>query len=145
MPKGVYERKPGQVRLGARRRIVVQCKSCDVLFEAPASSKRKFCSRNCNVNHYKGANHPLYRTGKIENGYSFSGSKADHRTVAERALGRSLKSDEVVHHVDGNKLNNQPPNLIVMTRAAHQKLHADMSLLYARMVAGKKYWETLVR
>ena len=31
-----------------------------------------------------------------------------HRTVAERMLNRKLKPGEVVHHIDGNKRNNNP-------------------------------------
>lgn len=33
--------------------------------------------------------------------------------VAERMLGRKLKPGEVVHHIDGNKRNNAPENLMV--------------------------------
>ena len=34
-----------------------------------------------------------------------------HRWVAEKKIGRKLKSKEVVHHIDGNPLNNSPNNL----------------------------------
>ena len=37
-----------------------------------------------------------------------------HRWAAEQKLGRKLKDGEVVHHRDGNKLNNLPNNLYVM-------------------------------
>lgn len=53
-----------------------------------------------------------------DNGYA-----AEHRVVASKKIGRPLRSDEVVHHRDGNKSNNAPKNLQVMTRSNHAKLH----------------------
>jgi len=50
-----------------------------------------------------------------------------HRVVAEQGLGRKLKRNEVVHHLDGNKLNNDPDNLIVMTRQEHSRLHGKLN------------------
>ncbi len=46
-----------------------------------------------------------------------------HRVVAERKLGRPLKAGEIVHHIDGNKRNNDPDNLMVMTQSEHCRLH----------------------
>lgn len=48
----------------------------------------------------------------------------EHRIVAERKLGRYLRPDEVVHHIDGNKINNSPGNLIVLSNENHAQLHA---------------------
>ena len=52
-----------------------------------------------------------------------SGYVAVHRDVASKKLGRPLRPNEVVHHRDGNKLNNRPSNLQVMTRKQHWKVH----------------------
>lgn len=47
-----------------------------------------------------------------------------HRVIAEMILGRKLKKGEIVHHIDGNKLNNSPKNLMVLkSQAEHCKLH----------------------
>lgn len=48
-----------------------------------------------------------------------------HRVLAENKLGRLLADDEVVHHIDEDKSNNDPANLAVMTRDDHTKLHND--------------------
>lgn len=47
----------------------------------------------------------------------------EHRVVAEQMLGRSLRPGEIVHHIDGNKHNNDPSNLQVMTQSAHIREH----------------------
>lgn len=47
----------------------------------------------------------------------------EHRFVMENQLGRPLKSYELVHHIDGNGLNNEPQNLQLTTTALHNKTH----------------------
>lgn len=46
-----------------------------------------------------------------------------HRVIAEQMIGRPLAKGEIVHHIDGNKHNNDPSNLQVMTQSEHMKLH----------------------
>lgn len=55
-----------------------------------------------------------------KNGYVYA-----HRAMAEEKLGRFLEEDEVVHHIDGDKTNNNPKNLEVLKREAHTKHHAE--------------------
>ena len=53
-----------------------------------------------------------------------NGKKRDeHRHIMEIKIGRKLLFNEVVHHVDENKLNNEVANLQILNRSEHSKMH----------------------
>jgi hypothetical protein len=82
---------------------------------------------------------PFWKGGRVvaSNGYvlirvdvdhhlaDVRGYAYEHRLVAEIVLGRRLRRGEVVHHRDGDKANNNPENLEVLTRAQHGAEHAN--------------------
>ncbi len=45
-----------------------------------------------------------------------------HRLVMEEKLGRPLTKDEVVHHINGDKKDNRPENLAVMSFSEHSRM-----------------------
>lgn len=87
---------------------------------------------------YSGSNNPKWRGGKIKlggNRYAvyapthpyanlFGGSHIlEYRLIAEKKIGRYLLLSEIVHHIDGNVMNNHPDNLDVMTQSEHARRH----------------------
>lgn len=52
-----------------------------------------------------------------------------HVVAMEERLGRRIRDDECIHHIDGNPSNNDIDNLALMTRSAHASLHARERLI----------------
>jgi hypothetical protein len=56
-----------------------------------------------------------------------NGRVQEHRLVVEQDIGRYLKDDEVVHHIDGDRQNNSLGNLEVKVRGEHVSDHFKAS------------------
>jgi hypothetical protein len=54
-----------------------------------------------------------------------NGWVCEHVIVAEIIMGRPLNSDEVVHHIGGDRANNHVLDLVVLkNQAEHMRVHA---------------------
>ena len=84
---------------------------------------------------YPGAENPAYRGGrKLHKGYWYilrtdhpnatrSGYVLEHRLVMEAIIGRVLLRSEVVHHKNGDPLDNRPDNLQLFANNAEHLKH----------------------
>lgn len=108
-----------------------QCLECPVMFKIPTAPSRKdrkkFCSKIC-AN--KGcAKLSAKKRGDVQRGrgegktYTKLYGQHMHRVIMENHLNRKLKSDEIVHHIDGNIKNNDINNLMLMDRVTHAIHH----------------------
>ena len=67
-----------------------------------------------------------------------------HRVIMARHIGRPLRADEVVHHLDRDPLNNELSNLALMDRAQHEALHAREMRRYPDIKKCKRCGEVFV-
>lgn len=51
--------------------------------------------------------------------------KYEHRYVMEKILNRPLKRNEVVHHIDGDRQNNHPSNLLLFEKQIHDSMETS--------------------
>ncbi len=118
----------------ARRLATVPCLECGQPAKPDRKSRpRKFCCRECS-NKYVARNRPNTKGWTITSrGYrmvmakdhpaaSKDGYVLEHRLMMEKTVGRRLARHEVVHHKNGDRLDNRPENLELMTKADHDKL-----------------------
>jgi hypothetical protein len=106
------------------------CKVCGSLF-FNSHRTRKTCSVQCGITWRTGSGSPRFKGGSINSdGYRImrrgkGRSVGEHRLVMEQALGRRLLSTEVVHHRNGNRLDNRLENLeLIQSQSAHRRLHS---------------------
>lgn len=117
----------------------LRCGSVDNLITSP---QRKFVGY-CRACAYKLRDSGAYRDNELHEtvgrdgyvrlrgkpmhgykGYTRTDGVPKHRYVMEQHLGRFLKPGEVVHHIDGNKLNNDISNLMLLKDdRAHRVFH----------------------
>lgn len=139
----IPKKKLGKMRVNNRKNeeycSLFECPVCgkDVIKPTGEGNRLTACSQSCAaimkekkaykpfivINGYKyiyKPNHPNAINGGIY--------VAEHRLVLEDKIGRFLTNDEVAHHKNGDKQDNRPENLELMTFSKHSSHHAKERL-----------------
>lgn len=116
---------------------IVICKECKKSTRQLTHGTAIFCNRSCYfIWKRKNPNKRAYKEKIFVAGYYYlympehpnaikkARYIAEHRYVLEQKIGRLLKRDEVVHHINGDKKDNVPGNLKLFTISAHNRKHA---------------------
>jgi len=85
----------------------------------------------------RGPQHWNYENGRSRSGNGYimingngrfrEGREYEHRAIMEKHLGRRLKDEEVVHHIDGDRANNAISNLMLFPNdSEHHKYHGEL-------------------
>lgn len=81
-----------------------------------SAAGKKWGKENASGLSYKTGGYVEYTRGENK-------GRSVHVVLMEQSIGRKLQRNEVVHHIDHDRQNNELTNLRLMTRAEHSRLH----------------------
>ena len=125
--KGLTQEEVAE-KLGTSQKVIWK-RMKEIGYEARVAAKR---------NQY-GVNNDYWRGGRTKhsNGYIYVKKKGhpralkagdyvlEHILVVEKEIGRYLRDDEIVHHINGVKDDNRPENLYITSLEEHTRMHSN--------------------
>ena len=125
------------------RYSLFECPMCKKLVKRKTKDglKAKACSHKCSASLMGPRGN--YKPFVMISGYKYiyspehpnktnHGYVAEHRLVAEQIIGRYLRADEEIHHINFNKIDNSKENILILSSSEHQKLHSKIKCVKER-------------
>lgn len=136
--KQTFTCSPACYRELIKKNRIKKCASCKQEF-TPADARTLTCSPKCRKQYCRDNSIRKKSGSWMENGYRVlyvdgDDSIKEHIHIAQVKYGRKLEKDEVVHHINGIKLDNRPENLQIMKRRDHTVLHRKQEYDAAKFV-----------
>jgi len=141
----IEDKEKIEARLAAGESLRSVARSYDICFQSLQYWRRQWGLPALKICRTKGEDHPNWKGGvsidkwgyrllyapqrKKSHPYTY-----EHVLVAEEKIGRRLHKNEHVHHLNGQKLDNRPENLLVCTASEHRILHRQLEELAIQMV-----------
>lgn len=141
MKTNEYPQEEIEKRLSGGESLRSIARSMNKTYQTLQYHRRKWGGRLLRKGFTSGENHASWKGGEYIDRFGYKMIRAPHRgrsnpyvaehvLVAEKKLGRLLiKGKEVVHHINGNKTDNNPDNLYVCSRKKHRKLHTSFEAI----------------
>lgn len=118
------------------------CRTCAVIASGKQRRGKSAWNKGKKLpNSQKGANHASWKGGSYisSDGYrmiyvpqtkkvnsNWEHYKKEHVVVIEQRLRRPIRNGEVIHHIDGDKLNNDIDNLYITDNKHHHQIHYSL-------------------
>jgi HNH endonuclease len=116
-----------------KKRIIKICQNCGKEFKIEnwrlkESKRGRFCSIPCNNIFHRGKNHFNWQGGTSFEPYTIDWTETLKRSIRERdkyICRLCNQYGKIVHHIDYDKQNCNPTNLVTLCRNCHTKTNFD--------------------
>lgn len=130
---------------------LTRCRSCAAKITGKARRGKPAWNKGMIFEHLRGEKSPTWKGGEYQSsdGYTmikhtccrgWKAYKKRHIVVVEEQIGRPLEKGEIVHHIDGNKSNDDLENLWLTSHRDHRNAHQSLQEIGYQLVRSGLVW-----
>lgn len=125
--------------------ITIVCSNCQLKLFRKQRNRHSFCSNKCRSEFLKSDKNPYALKRKFKtSGYvlvrnpthpfAVKGFVPEHRLIMEKKIGRILRKDEFVHHINAVKDDNRLSNLWLTNEWHHGVSHKSLESILKELL-----------